>query len=774
MIICCQEFTDQIIEWIQKTVDKEPGLSRVALSRKVCERLGWRRANGKLKEMSCRTVLLKMDRRGIIRLPPAAQRPPVRSQKKRGSPAAAVAQPISCPLSEAAPIELVKINSADSKAARIWNQLMGQYHYLGSGPLCGAQIRYLIKSPRHGWLGGFSFSAAAWSVKARDEWIGWNKQARQENLEKVACNSRFLILPWVNIPHLASHVLSLCVKRLSGDWRERYGLELLLLETFVEQERFKGTCYRAANWQHVGGSQGRGRQDGTRLFSKGVKDVYLYPLIPEARERLCESFSKAMEEPPAACKALDWAEEEFGMARLGDKRVSERLLILARDLYDRPQANIPQACQSRAKTKAAYRFFSHPEVNMDKILESHFKTTLNRVSKEKVILAVQDTTSLNYSAHPSTTGMGPIGRSREGVTGLEVHDTMAFNLEGTPLGLLDVRCWARKQSEFGKRSRCHKSPIEQKESYKWLTSFKKVAEAQKNCPGTMLVSVGDREADIYEFFKLALADPSGPKVLVRAERNRLLADGQGPLWESMMQRPVAGIHVIHIPRRGKQPAREARLEVHFGWVKLKAPQRKSKLGGEFKIWAVLAQELDAPAGIEPLEWMLLTTIEVNVFEQAVERLSWYARRWGIEVYHKTLKSGCKVEQRQFGSADNIKACLAIDMVVAWRIFHLTKLGRETPNVPCTVFFEEAEWKALHTYVYKNPSLPEKPPTLREATRMVAGIGGFLGRKSDGEPGTQSIWLGMQVLDAITAMWSICQNPASHILLYPPCPAKTYG
>jgi hypothetical protein len=622
-------------------------------------------------------------------------------------------------------------------------------------------------------MGGLSFSAAAWSVKARDQWIGWDAQARQENLEKVVCNSRFLILPWVNIPHLASHVLSLCVKRLAGDWRERYGLEPVLLETFVERERFKGTCYRAANWQHVGESQGRGRQDGARLFSKGVKDIYLYPLIPEARERLCESFPGVMEEPPMVKAAQDWAEEEFGMAKLGDKRVNGRLLILARDLYDRLQANIPQACQSRAKTKAAYRFFDHPRVNMDKILEPHYKTTLSRISEEKVILAVQDTTSLNYSAHPLTSDLGQIGSSEDGAVGLELHDTMAFNLEGTPLGLLAVQCWARKQAEFGKRHKRHELPIERKESYKWLASFKKVAEAQKNCPETMMVSVGDREADIYEFFKLALGDPSGPKLLIRAERDRLLADGQGHLWESMAQRPVAGIQVIHVPRRGKRPARKARLEVHFGWIKLKPPQRKPELG-ELKIWAVLAQELDAPADIEPLEWMLLTTIEVNVFEQAVERLSWYAGRWGIEVYHRTLKSGCKVEQRQFGSADNIKACLAIDMVVAWRIFHLTKLGRETPDVPCTVFFEEAEWKALHTYVHKTPALPEKPPTLREATRMVAGIGGFLGRKSDGEPGTKSIWLGMQFLDAITSMWSICQNPASHILPYPPCPAKSYG
>ena len=776
MTICGQEITNQVIEQIQKVTDKNPGLSRTKLSRQICELFKWRSANGKLKEMGCRAALLKLERNKILRLPLTAKRSSGKVPKK--SPPLVIAistEPLTCLLSDVAPIELIQVGSGGSSTSNIWNQLMGQYHYLGAGPLCGAQIRYLIKSRQHGWLGGLSFSAAAWSVKARDNWIGWSAQARRENLEKVVCNSRFLILPWINVPHLASHVLSLCVKRLSVDWLERYGLEPVLLETFVARERFKGTCYRAANWRHVGESQGRGRQDKTRLFSKGIKDIYLYPLTSEARTKLCESkyLPVEIEKPVAVKMAQDWAEEEFGTADLGDKRMNGRLLIIARDLYDRPQANIPQACESRAKAKAAYRFFEHSGATMDKILEPHYTTTLERVSKEKVVLAVQDTTTLNYSAHPLTTDLGQIGSQEDGAIGLELHDTMAFNLEGTPIGLLDVQCWARDPAEFGKKHKRHELPIECKESYKWLASYKKVAEAQKKCPDTILVSVGDREADIYEFFKLAVSEAAGPKLLVRAERDRLLADGQERMWAAMLQRPAAGVQVVNVPRSGKRAAREAHLEVRFGWMKIKPPRLKAELG-ELKIWAVLAQEINAPAGVEPLEWMLLTTIEVNTFEQAVEKLNWYAKRWGIEVYHRTLKSGCKVEERQFGSAASLKSCLAIDMVVAWRIFHLVKLGRETPNVPCSVFFEEAEWKALHTYVTKNPTIPKNPPTLREAVRMIAGIGGFLGRKCDGEPGTKSIWLGMQILDAITSMWIICQNPAPRQLPSSPCPAKRCG
>jgi hypothetical protein len=286
-----------------------------------------------------------------------------------------------------------------------------------------------------------------------------------------------------------------------------------------------------------------------------------------------------------------------------------------------------------------------------------------------------------------------------------------------------------------------------------LASFQKIAEAQKQCSKSTLVSVADREADIYEFFELALSDPSMPKLLVRAEQDRLLAEGQGHLWEKMEREETAGFQEIRVPRQKNRPARVARLEVRFGEVTLKPPIRK-KSHRELTLWAVWAREAEIPAEGERIEWMLLTTSPVTTFEQAIEKLAWYTIRWGIEVYHRTLKSGCKVEERQLGHADRIETCLAIDMVVAWRIFHLAKLGRETPDVLCTVFFEEAEWRALVAYITQNPKPPEKVPTLREAMRMVATLGGFLGRKRDGEPGTKSLWLGIQRLDDLSSMWKL--------------------
>lgn len=773
MVVCGQTFSAETIGYIQSTIKHEPAISRGALSRRVCGKLNWRSPSGKLKEMSCRRALLRLEKRGTIQLPAVNCRIP-RHKEKTLSPSIRAGEPIECSLAELGDVELVRVKTAKSHLSKSWNDLMERYHSLGSGPLCGAQLRYLIRSSRHGWVGGLAFSASAWRIEARDRWIGWSDRARRENLPRVVSNSRFLICPWVKVHNLASHVLAKASARLGGDWEERYGFSPVLLETFVDPSQFSGVCYRAANWHYVGQTAGRGRQDRNKTFSLTRKDVYVYALNEKAREVLCHASR-----PQTPCEVTqdprDWAEQEFGRAELHDERLRRRLLTLARDFYERPQANVPQACQSRAKTRAAYRFFDHPNITMDALLKPHYEATLKRISEQSVVLVAQDTTTLNYSAHPLTEGIGPISpKKTKGAIGLLLHDSMAFNAAGTPLGLLDVQCWARDPQQYGKKALRHALSIEQKESHKWLKSFHAVSEAKKCCPETTLVSVGDREADIYELFHLAMTNGSGAQLLVRAEHNRVIAAEQGRLWEHMATTPVSGTQIIDLPRQAQRPAREARLEVRFARVKLVPPTRKRNLK-ELEISAVWAQEVDSPQGVQPLEWMLLTTMPVENFDPAVEKLRWYAKRWGIEVYHRTLKSGCKIEERQLGSADRLEACLAIDMVVAWRIFHLTKLGGETPDVPCSVFFEEAEWKSLYCFVRQDPKPPDQPPSLRDAMRMVATLGGFLGRKSDADPGTKSLWLGIQRLDDIAATWKfMALNFAPHLLSAPVSSKSGYG
>ena len=399
---------------------------------------------------------------------------------------------------------------------------------------------------------------------------------------------------------------------------------------------------------------------------------------------------------------------------------------------------------------------------------------MKRLTAEPVVPAVQDTTTLNYSAHPATAGLGPIGTQPAGVVGLLLHATPAFNPARTPLGLLDVQCWARDPTAFGKKQRRHELPIEQKESNKWLKSYAAVSRAAAACPATLFVCVGDREADIYEFFERAAQDPHGPAVLVRAAQDRLRAEGLGHVWDYVKGQSASGRLRIALPRRGQGSARQAEVEIRFARVRLQPPFRKTG-GAELTLWAIVAEEVNPPAAVaEPLQWLLLTTREVETFEDAVEKLDWYGCRWGIEVYHRTLKSGCKVEERQLGNADRIEACLAIDLVVAWRIYHLTKLGREVPDLPCTVYFEEAEWRALVAYKTQKAIAPAQPPSLREATRMAASLGGFLGRKGDGEPGTKSLWLGLQRLDDLTAMWKIVTARSATATRHPRCSVAEYG
>ncbi|MBC8481917.1 MAG: IS4 family transposase [Planctomycetes bacterium] len=774
MIIQGQNFSEENIDQIGKFIIEEPKISRRQLSLKVCQLLNWYGRNGKPKEMSCRLALLKMNRNGILDLPEVIIYPKFHSNKEEKCVVIEDIPQIKCKILELGTIEIIPVKCSKSKDSAIWNSLLSRFHYLGNGPLCGAQIRYLVKSQKYGYIGGVSFSSSAWSLESRDKWIGWDNQSRKKHLQEVVCNSRFLIHPHVHVKYLASHLLSLTIKRLPEDWHERYEIKPLLIETFVDRERFRGTSYRAANWIYVGKTKGRGRQDINNESSVGVKDIYLYELRKDAKKILCDGKPREKEEQSKTEQApIDWAEEEFGEAELGDKRRVNRLMTIARDFYSKPLAAIPQTCQTRAKTKAAYRFFNEGKNSMQKILAPHIENTCKRISQEKVVLSVQDTTFLNYSAHPATKNLGPIRNRNDGCIGLVVHDTMAFNLEGTPLGLLDVQCWARDPAELGKKHLRANLPIEQKESNKWLKSFKATQTAQESTPNTVIVSVGDRESDMYDLFALALKESneqtclSGKQeLLVRAEHNRLLADGQTHLWDYVSSTELAGVRKLQLPKTKERQAREAKLEIRFAKVTLNPPGGKRHLG-PLTVWAILAEEVKYPDGIEPLRWMLITTMDVNSFEDGVEKLDWYTIRWWIEVYHRTLKSGCKIEQRQLGKAERIESCLAIDMVIAWRILHLTKLGRETPDVECTVFFEEAEWKALLAYKTQTPIPPEKPPSLREVIHMVASLGGFLGRKGDGEPGTKSLWLGLQRLDDITEMWKTCISFFAPEIIRPP-------
>ncbi len=740
VVVCGRVFPHAVLKRINAAVRDHAEWSRADLARRVCNWLDWHAANGKDKAVNCRLALVRLQRRGLIDLPP-----PRHSVRFGGSSFAGTVLNVPAKLEgsvkKLGKLELVWVTSKDRERDLQWKKLVSTHHYLGYRPLCGAQLRYLIVCEQ-GYVGALGFSAAALYLKARERWIGWSHAARQAQLRYVVANSRFVIVRQVKVANLASKVLAMAQKRLAKDWQQTYGYRPLLLETYVESKRFAATSYRAANWIQVGRTRGRGRQDRAHRARQAIKDIYLYALEPDCRQRLCEEPGPARRSPTQCTKppqpARDWAEEEFGAVKLRDRRHRKRLFTVARDFYAQPAANIPQACGSRAKTKGAYRFFEHKAVSMNALLSSHYHSTMERIARDKiqVVLAVQDSTSFNYATHADMEGLGPINTRVDGAQGILLHDTMAYTPEGTAMGLVDIQVWARDPSQFGKRATRYQRPIEQKESFKWLKSFRAAARLQRQLgAASTVVSVGDREADVYELFALAKSDPAHPKLLVRAESDRRVKDTRVCLWKYMEN----GV-----------------LKIRFAQVTLRPPKLKSSLPA-LMVWAVYVTEVNPPSEKDAVEWMLLTTVEVNDFEQALEKVDWYKKRWGIEEYHKTIKSVCRIESRQLADRTVWENCLAVDLVVAWRIEHIKKLSRHKPQAPCSVAFEEHEWQALLAFKCPNRPLPASPPSVREITHLTAELGGFLGRKGDGEPGSTTIGRGLQRLHDIATGFLICQQ-----------------
>jgi hypothetical protein len=281
--ICGRLVTLADRDMIRELIATYPKAKRNELSRRVCLAWNWLKPDGGLKEMSCRVLLLKLHRANDIELPlPQSKNTNIRKRiahTQEGD----VKAPIVLPVGQLYPVRLRKVDSKQDSL--LWNELIERYHYLGYTPLPGAQIRYFIESPV-GRLGAIGFSAAAWKVQPRDSWVGWTAPIQKQNLHLIVNNSRFLILPWVNSRNLASHILSLCAKQLPLDWQKTYNYTPVLMETFVERDRFAGTCYKAANWTFVGITKGRGKLDTTNAYALPIKGIHLFPLHKHFRKLL--------------------------------------------------------------------------------------------------------------------------------------------------------------------------------------------------------------------------------------------------------------------------------------------------------------------------------------------------------------------------------------------------------------------------------------------------------------------------------------------------------
>jgi hypothetical protein len=423
-----------------------------------------------------------------------------------------------------------------------------------------------------------------------------------------------------------------------------------------------------------------------------------------------------------------------------------------------PTASIPQACGSWPEIKAAYRFFDNEAVEPQQLLEPHRQATLRRIHGRAVVLAVQDTTTLNYSTHPQTEGLGPVGNNPDKTLGLFLHTTLALSVAGEPLGILAAAIQARDPRQYGRSQdaqRRNRTPLKEKESQRWLESLSVCQQLAQSCPETLLINVADREADIYELFAQALHRTAHPQVhlLIRAQHDRLVQAPQKRLWEFLAAQPVATTLPVKLPRHTGQPKRTAQLAIRFSPVTLSAPLLKAGQPA-LALWAIQASEEKVLPGQERILWRLLTTLPVNEASAAVEKVQWYSQRWQIEVFHKVLKSGCRVEQRQLQTRTRLQRVLMLDLVVAWRVMQLSRTARETPQAPANQWLTQSEWQVLWCRQNHGQPLPEIAPDIKQAVRWIGQLGGFIGRKSDGEPGPIVLWRGLQRLHDMADTWNL--------------------
>ena len=460
-----------------------------------------------------------------------------------------------------------------------------------------------------------------------------------------------------------------------------------------------------------------------------------------------------------------WAKEESARAHFGDERLDDRMAILLSDLGNRPFLSIPAACGGRAEMKAAYRFFDNGKVTFEKVIEPHIAQTKDRMAAQKIVLLVQDTTEVDLTRpQQPVEGAGELDGARRGFL---LHEVQAFVPDGTPLGTAWAEVLNRTEgvshaTAAEKREQRKQKPIEEKESFRWLTGLREAREIAQDLPTVQCVCVADSEADIYEVF----AEPRGEYPvdwLIRACQDRAIDGEAGQrLRDRALATPV--LYEVELLVRGRtaktaaedrarrqnRETRRATVEVRAVSVTLRAPSRPDRKLPPVTVNVVLVREPNPPAGETPVEWILVTTLAIDTPEQVRTIVEYYCVRWSIEILFRTLKSGCRIERRRLEEIDRVLPCVGLYLIVAWRVLFVCRMGRSCPDVDCDAIFEPSEWKAVWVAV-KRRQPPKKPPRLAEIIHLIASLGGYIERPHS-EPGTQTLWIGLQRMYDLAWAW----------------------
>jgi len=477
-----------------------------------------------------------------------------------------------------------------------------------------------------------------------------------------------------------------------------------------------------------------------------------------------------------------WMAGEMERVDLKDKRLNKRLTEVLSQLSAQPTASIPAACGGYAEMAAAYRLFDNDKVSFDNVLQPHIEATARRMSSQKIVIVPQDTTEIDLTRpEQEVKGAGPIGvGSRRGVF---LHLMHAFTPEGVSLGTVHAMVWSRsdnQESDKTKRSDRRKQiPIEDKESYRWIEGFRQACVQARQAPQTRFVSVADSEGDIYEL--LVESQDKSPNLfwIIRGCYDRALASQNAKTGQDakiaqvsmqrmhgqIMAKPVLFKQNITVRgrkakvgcddrgRRQPRQSRNAEVEVRAGRVKLRPPWRPDRKLPEVSVNVVLVREIDPPDDGVPVEWVLLTNLPIATAGQVRHVIEYYCVRWMIEIAFRTLKSGCRIQQRRFEDVSRFGPCLAVYLIVVWRTLYVCRLARANPQDSCEAAFEPAEWKAV-CQVVRGQQPPSEPPTLSEMVAMAAQLGGYVNRKRKDKPGPQTIWIGLQRVHDMARCWKL--------------------
>ena len=741
----------ELLERLSRRSQGPAAPPRQQLVQEFCRATDWRDAKGRPSLSSASVALRRLEALGQVQLPPIVRRakgPLPRGLSDDGQPLPELPKVSARRRPTALRLRLVQ--DEHDPAHRIWNRLIVREHPLGRSPLVGAQLRYLIECDQ-GILGAMGFGPPAYHLECRDGWIGWSAGARQQNRAKVLGLSRFLLRPGLRVPNLASQCYGLVLRQVAGDWQERYGIQPVLVETYVDRVHHQGVSLAAANWRRVGESKGRGRDDRQRRKAKTPKDVWVYELAPDARPQLQvhQVERLAPRSVFARCLTEDWVEEEMAGVELGDARLNRRASRLLAGRWARPASSFYRSFDNAAEAKGAYQLVENPraEIALESLLAPHQLQTSRRMAAETVVLTAQDTTGLSYSTLAQTQGLGPLGEDH--AQGLFLHSLQAFRLDGIPLGTLWAEVWARPPES--NTARRNEQSIDEKESGRWLRALQAASERARQMPQTKLIVCGDREADIYELYDQARVAPPNLYLLVRGQHDRCLSDGRF-LRDALAACPLGGTMKVVVPRRQDRPARDATLELRWMEVQVSPPAvALKKSWPALKVYVVWAREVGAESQAEPIDWVLLTTWPVQSLKMARRLVGWYALRWGIEVWHAVLKLVCGVERRQMKSAQVLERALAFDMIVASRVLLLSRLGKAHPDLPADLFYSPEELQVLDVKKKESRKYPDAPKlTVLQANILVAMLVGFWGRAGDGHPGPRILAEGLRVLR--TLVW----------------------